>query len=125
MTKFTISRRSMLKALGATAGAAAVSMPFIRPSYAATTLRVSNFGGFFEEAFVKDVYPAFTKATGISIQSIPQSGSAQFLIQLAQAKQAGTAPMDVCIGGQPEILRGRAHGLWQPFDKAKLPNLSN
>ncbi len=125
MTKFTISRRSMLKALGATAGAAAVSMPFIRPSYAATTLRVSNFGGFFEEAFVKDVYPAFTKATGISIQSIPQSGSAQFLIQLAQAKQAGTAPMDVCIGGQPEILRGRAQGLWQPFDKAKLPNLSN
>jgi putative spermidine/putrescine transport system substrate-binding protein len=121
----TLSRRTLLKGLALAGGASALSMPYIRPSSAATTLRVSNFGGFFEEAFVKSVYPAFTKATGIELQSVPQSGSAQFLIQMAQAKQAGSAPMDVCIAGQADVLRGRAQGLWQPFDKAKLPNLAN
>lgn len=120
-----VSRRTVIKGLGAAAGAAALSMPFVRPSSAQTVLKVSNFGGFFEETFAKAVYPAFTKETGIEIQSIPQSGSQQFLIQMAQAKQAGSAPMDVCIGGQADILRGRAQGLWQSFDKAKLPNLGN
>ena len=120
-----LSRRSMLKVVAIGAGAAACSMPFVRPSYAQTTLKVSNFGGFFEESFAKGVYPAFTKKTGIGIQSIPQSGSSQFVIQMAQAKQAGSAPMDVCIAGQADVLRGRAQGLWQPFDKAKLTNLGN
>ncbi len=114
-----------MKAAGLMGIAGAVSMPFIRPSYAKAKLRVSNFGGFFEESFVKGVYPLFTKATGIEIQSMPQAGSAQFLIQMAQAKQAGKAPMDVCIGSQPDVLRGRAQGLWQSFDASKLPNLSN
>lgn len=121
----SVSRRALLKGAGAAAGAIAVSAPFVRPSYAQTTLRVSNFGGFFEESFVKGVYPIFVKQTGIAIQSVPQSGSAQFLIQMAQAKQAGSAPMDVCIAGQADVIRGRQQGLWQPFDKAKLSNLPN
>lgn len=125
LAKAGISRRTILKGLGAAAASGALTMPYIRPSYAATTLRVSNFGGFFEEAFAQHVYPAFTKATGIEIQSIPQSGSAQFLVQMAQAKQAGSAPMDVCIGGQAEVIRGREQGLWQPFDESKLPNAGN
>jgi putative spermidine/putrescine transport system substrate-binding protein len=124
-TDKTLSRRAILKGLALAGGASALAMPFIRPSYAATTLRVSNFGGFFEETFAKSVYPAFTKATGIELQSMPQAGSAQFLIQMAQAKQAGSAPMDVCIASQADILRGRAQGIWQSFDKAKLPNLPN
>src|SRR3982751_6910553 len=102
-----ISRRSVLKAAGGLAAATLVSAPFVRPSYAATTLRVSNFGGFFEEAFAKSVYPAFTKQTGIAIQSIPQSGSAQFLVQLGQAIQAGSAPMDICCASQADVIRGR------------------
>lgn len=121
----SFSRRNVLKGLGVASIAGTLGMPFIRPSYAKTTLRVSNFGGFFEEGFIKGVYPAFTKATGIEIQSIPQASSAQFLIQMAQAKQAGKAPMDVCIASQPDVLRGRDQGLWQSFDKSKLPNLSN
>ncbi|WP_113340414.1 extracellular solute-binding protein [Rhizobium cremeum] len=121
-----VSRRTVLKAAGSLAAAATfVSAPFVRPSYAATTLRVSNFGGFFEQAFAKDVYPAFTKQTGIAVQSIPQSGSAQFLVQLGQAIQAGSAPMDVCCAGQADVIRGRQRGLWATVDKSKLKNVGN
>jgi len=33
-------------------------------------LRVSTFGGYFERMFAEHIYPAFTKATGITVQSI-------------------------------------------------------
>jgi putative spermidine/putrescine transport system substrate-binding protein len=120
-----ISRRSVLKGMGTAALATGIGMPFVSRAVAQTPLRISNFGGFFEEAFAAHVYPAFTKATGIQIQSIPQSGSAQFLIQLAQANQANAAPMDICIGGQAEVIRGRQQGLWASVDESKLTNLSN
>lgn len=123
--KSLISRRDMLKGMGTAALAGSIGMPFVSRAMAQTPLRISNFGGFFEEAFAANVYPAFTKATGIPIQSIPQAGGAQFLIQLAQANQAGAAPMDICIAGQPEMLRGRQQNLWATVDEAKLTNLSN
>ena len=121
----TISRRSVLKAAGGLAAATFISAPFVRPSYAAATLRISNFGGFFEEAFAKHVYPAFTKQTGIAVQSIPQSGSSQFLVQLGQAIQAGSAPMDICCAGQADVIRGRQRGLWATVEGSKLKNLGN
>jgi putative spermidine/putrescine transport system substrate-binding protein len=120
-----LSRRSVLKGMGTTALAGAVGMPFISRAVAQTPLRISNFGGFFEKAFAEHVYPAFTKATGIPVESIAQSGGAQFLIQLAQANQAGAAPMDVCIAGQAEVIRGRQQDLWASVDESKLTNLPN
>lgn len=125
MQSSELSRRSVLKGIGGVAAASVLGMPFVRPSYAATTLRISNFGGFFEEAFAKDVYPAFTKQTGIAVQSIPQSGSSQFLIQLGQAVQAGSAPMDICCAGQADVIRGRQRGLWSAIDSGKFKNLGN
>lgn len=122
----SVSRRTVLTGIGAAVGSAALHAPFIRPSYAQSgTLRVSNFGGFFEEAFAKDVYPAFTAATGIPVRSIPQASGAEFLVQLAQANAAGAAPMDVCCAGQVEFFRGQEQGLWRPWDEAKIPNLPN
>ncbi len=120
-----VSRRSVLKGMGTAALAGTIGMPFISRAMAQTPLRISNFGGFFEEAFAANVYPAFTAATGIPVQSIPQSGGAQFLIQLAQANQAGAAPMDICIAGQAEVLRGRQQSLWASVDESRLTNLSN
>lgn len=117
-----VSRRTILRGIGA----AALSAPFIRPSYAqAAGIRISNFGGFFEEAFAAHVYTAFTAATGIPVQSIAQSGGAQFLIQLAQANQAGAAPMDICCVGQAEVVRGRQQNLWASLDEAAITNLGN
>lgn len=120
-----VTRRTVLKGMGTAAGAVALGAPFVRPSYAETVLRISNFGGFFEEAFAKDVYPAFSKATGIKVQSIGQSSGAEFLVQLAQANKAGSAPMDICCSGQVEFRRGQLQGLWRPWDDSKIPNLKN
>jgi putative spermidine/putrescine transport system substrate-binding protein len=120
-----VSRRNVLKGMGTAALAGSIGMPFVSRAMAQTPLRVSNFGGFFEKAFAEHVYPAFTTATGIPVQSIPQSGGAQFLIQLAQANQANSAPMDICCVGQAEVIRGRQQNLWASVDEAKLTNLPN
>lgn len=119
------SRRTMLKAAGGLAASTVLSAPFVRRSSAAQTLRVSNFGGFFEKAFVQHVYPEFTKATGIEIQSLPQATSAQFIVQLGQAIQAGDAPMDICCSAQVEMIRGRNQGLWATIDASRFKNLGN
>jgi hypothetical protein len=105
--KSQITRRSVLKGIGAAGAAATIGMPFVSRAYAQQPLRISNFGGFFEEAFAKSVYSAFTKATGIQVQSIPQLSGAQFVVQLAQANAANAAPMDICVAGQPEYIRGK------------------
>jgi putative spermidine/putrescine transport system substrate-binding protein len=102
---------------------AAVNVPFIRPAYAARTLKVSTFGGYFEEGLKAFVYPAFQKATGIVIESVPQSESSSFLLQLQQAGKAGAVPMDICCMGQTDLVRGRELGLWQNHDVSKVPNL--
>jgi putative spermidine/putrescine transport system substrate-binding protein len=115
------SRRAVLR--GAGIATAAAQLPFIRPARAATrSLRVSTFGGYFERMFAQHVYPAFTKKTGIAVQSIEQPEGAQFLFQLAAANKAGAPPMDLCCMGGIDVLRGRAQGLWRGFDHARIPN---
>jgi len=117
------SRRTVLR--GAGIAAAALSMPFIRPARAADrSLKVSTFGGYFERMFAAHVYPAFTKATGITVQSIEQPEGAQFLFQLMEANKAGAPPMDVCCCDPVQVLRGRAQNLWHGFDPARIPNFT-
>jgi putative spermidine/putrescine transport system substrate-binding protein len=115
------SRRAVLRG----AAAVALSMPFIRPVRAADrSLKVSTFGGYFERMFAEHVYPAFTKATGIAVQSIEQPEGAQLLFQLTAANKAGSAPMDLCCLGGIDVLRGRTQGIWRNFDPAHIPNFS-
>lgn len=119
------SRRAFMKAAGGGLAASTIAAPFIRRARAQTPLRVSNFGGFFEEAFAEGVYPAFTEATGIPVQSLPQPSGEQFLVQLGQAVRADAAPMDLACVGQVNILRGRQQGLWRTIDTSEMPNLVN
>jgi putative spermidine/putrescine transport system substrate-binding protein len=84
---------------------------------------VSTFGGYFEQGFKNVVYPAFFKATGISVESVPQSESAAFLLQLQQAAKSGSVPMDVCCMASVDFIRGRGLGLWQNYDVSKITNL--
>jgi len=118
------SRRAVLRGAGIVAATAALQMPFIRPARAARSLKVSTFGGYFEQCFAKYVYPAFTKASGIDVQSIEQPEGAQFLFQLAEANKAGAPPMDVCCMAAVDVLRGRAQNLWRSFDPGRIPNFS-
>lgn len=116
------TRRAVLRATAAVAVAATFPAPFVRA--APRSLKVSTFGGYFERMFAEHVHPAFTKATGIEVQSIEQSEGAQFLFQLAEANKAGKPPMDICCTAAVDVLRGRAQSLWRTFDPAKVPNFS-
>jgi putative spermidine/putrescine transport system substrate-binding protein len=120
--KAGVTRRSVLQGAALIGAAAAVNLSLTRPARAAGSLKVSSFGGYFEEALRTHVYPAFQKATGITVESIPQSESSAFLLQLQQAGKAGAVPMDICCMDQSDLMRGRALGLWQHYDVSKMPN---
>src|SRR5580704_4674694 len=121
-----LTRRQLLSAAGAAAASSLLPAVSTRVPRAASTrsLKVSTFGGYFERMFAERVYPAFTKATGIAVQSIEQPSGAQFLLQLAAANQAGKPPMDVGCIIEVDVLRGRALKLWRALDGSKMPNLS-
>jgi len=110
--------------VGAWAGVAALAnVPLRAPANAPRSLKVSTFGGYFEDGFKNFIFPAFQKATGIAIESVPQSESAAFLLQLQQAGRAGAVPMDLCCMPEGDLIRGRALDLWQTHDVSKIPNL--
>lgn len=119
------TRRQLLRSAGTLAAAAALQMPFIRPARAARSLRVATFGGDFEQSFAQHVYPAFTKATGIEVQSLERAEGTQFLFQLAQANKAGKPPMDICCAAETEVLRGRPGNLWRIYDAKRVPGLAS
>ncbi|HYG72912.1 MAG TPA: extracellular solute-binding protein [Actinomycetota bacterium] len=56
-----------------------------------TSLKVSTYGGFFEENFAT-FYPAFTEETGVEVESISQPTSEVWVVQLDQSVRAGTPP---------------------------------
>jgi putative spermidine/putrescine transport system substrate-binding protein len=120
----SVSRRFLLKSSALLGMAAAVNMPFSGSTRAAArSLKISTFGGYFEQGFKTYIYPAFQKATGIAVDSVPQSESTAFLMQLQQAGKAGAVPMDLCCMNQTDLMRGRELGLWQNYDVAKVANL--
>lgn len=117
-----VSRRSFVK--GATLlGTAALAPTFIKPARAANTLKVGTYGGYFEESFVKHIYPEFTKATGIEVESIAEPTGDTWLVQIANAAKAGVAPADVSMMAGVPRLRGVAQKIWAPLDESKLTNL--
>src|SRR5580693_3279674 len=119
------TRRQVLRA--ASAAAASTLVPTLwthrASAAAARSLKVSTFGGYFERMFAEHVYPAFTKATGIAVQSLEQPEGAQFLLQLAAANKAGKPPMDVGCILNVDVMRGRALNLWRTFERAKMANV--
>jgi putative spermidine/putrescine transport system substrate-binding protein len=120
-----LTRRNVLRAAGAAAASTLFGGALGRTARTANarSLKVSTFGGYFERMFAEHVYPAFTKASGISVQSIEQPEGAQFLLQLAAANKAGKPPMDVGCILNVDVLRGRALNLWRTFDRSKIPNI--
>lgn len=117
------SRRRILRVAGSAAAAAFAPVGFVRA--APRSLRISTFGGYFERMFAAHVYPAFTRATGIAVQSIEQSEGAQFLLQLSAANKAGTPPMDLCCASAVDVLRGRTQSTWRQLDPARIPNFAS
>jgi putative spermidine/putrescine transport system substrate-binding protein len=117
-----ITRRSVLAA-GA-AGAAVLAMPTVVRAQD-RTLKVGVYGGYFKDSFDTHIFPEFTKATGIAVESIAEPTGEAWLVQLEQAARAGEAPADVSMMSQVAMLKGQTTDLWAPIDLAKVPNASN
>ena len=76
-------------------------------------------------SFDKNIFPEFTKATGIAIESVAEPTGEAWLVQLDQAAKAGQAPADVSMMSQVAMLKGQSTDLWTPIDMTKIKDASN
>lgn len=88
-------------------------------------LKVGTYGGYFEESFQQHIYPDFTAATGIEVESIAEPTGEAWLVQLQQAARAGQAPADVSMMAQVARIRGEQAELWAPLDRSAMSNVEN
>jgi len=114
-----LTRRSVLAA-----GAAVAAAPLVLRAQP-RTLKVGVYGGFFKKSFDQHIFPGFTKATGIAVESVAEPTGEAWLVQLEQTARANQAPADVSMMGQVALLKGQATKLWTPLDLARLPNAGN
>ncbi len=119
--KTTTSRRAVLGA--GLAGASLLAMPAILRAQD-RSLKVGVYGGYFKDSFDKNIFPEFTKATGIAVESVAEPTGEAWLVQLEQAARAGQAPADVSMMSQVALLKGQSTDLWAPLDMAKIDNAS-
>ena len=122
-TAFRVGRRRFLTAAAAT-GAIAAGFPYISLR-AQQSLKVGTYGGYFKDSFDEHIYPEFTKATGIEIESVAEPTGEAWLVQLEQAARAGQAPADVSMIAQVSMLKGQPSKLWAPLDLNKIPNATH
>ncbi|MCF6368007.1 ABC transporter substrate-binding protein [Rhizobium halophilum] len=115
------SRRAVLGA--GLAGASMLAMPTILRAQD-RSLNVGVYGGYFKDSFDKNIFPEFTKATGIAVESVAEPTGEAWLVQLEQAARAGQAPADVSMMSQVSLLKGMSTDLWAPLDMAKIENAS-
>jgi putative spermidine/putrescine transport system substrate-binding protein len=105
-------------------GAALLALPNIVRAQD-KSLKVGVYGGYFKDSFDKHIFPEFTKATGIAVESVAEPTGEAWLVQLQQAAKAGQAPADVSMMSQTAVLKGQEGNLWAPLELSKLPNTSN
>jgi putative spermidine/putrescine transport system substrate-binding protein len=117
-----VTRRTVLQT--GLAGAALFAMPNIVRAQD-KSLKVGVYGGYFKDSFDKHIFPEFTKATGIAVESVAEPTGEAWLVQLQQAAKADQAPADVSMMSQTTVLKGQEGNLWAPLELAKLPNTSN
>lgn len=118
-----MKRRAFLSTASAV-GLGALAAPTILRAQG-QTLKVGTYGGYFEESFQEHIYPDFTEATGIAVESIAEPTGEAWLVQLQQAARAGQAPADVSMMAQVARIRGERAELWAPLDRSAMPNVEN
>lgn len=111
------SRRGVLAA-GA-AGVALLAMPSVLRAQD-KSLKIGVYGGYFKKSFDEHIFPEFTKATGIAVESIAEPTGEAWLVQLEQAAKANQAPADVSMMSQTATLKGQATELWTPIDLSRI-----
>lgn len=119
----SLSRRRFLGTATAT-GALALAAPAIVRA-AGSPIKVGTYGGFFEDSFKQYIYPEFTAATGIEVQSMAVPTGETWLVQLKNAARAKTAPADVSLMAGTPRNEGAQQKVFRTLDEAKIPNLKN
>lgn len=117
-----LNRRQLLST--AAAGVATLAMPSIARAEKAS-IKVGTYGGFFENSFKKHIYPAFTKATGIKVQSIGVPTGETWLVQIKNAARAKRAPADVSLMAGVPRSQGADQKVFRTLDEKKIPNLGS
>ncbi|WP_158964564.1 extracellular solute-binding protein [Chachezhania sediminis] len=122
--KSTLSRRTLLKSgAGAATLAAAGSLgaPLIAQE---RSLKIGSYGGYFENSLKEHVYPKFTEATGIAVESVTQPNSSDWLVTMQQAANAGNVPADLSLYSRDTMIKASRIGdILKPMDAAAIPNL--
>ncbi len=118
-----LTRRRFLGTAAAT-GAATLAAPSILRA-ADGPLRVGTYGGFFEESFSQHIYPGFTEATGIEVESLAVPTGETWLVQIKNAARAKTAPADVGLMAGTPRREGAKQKVFKTIDAANIPNLAN
>ena len=122
-----INRRTLLKTSASAGGLAVAGSVLGTPLIAKErSLKVGSYGGYFEDSFKSFVYPAFTEATGITIESVTQPNSSDWLVTMQQATQAGTVPADISLYARDALIKAsRIGGLLAPLDPKNMTTTSN
>ncbi len=121
-----LSRRAFVgTAITAGVVAASIGAPSILRGAADRTLKVGVYGGYFQESFDKHIFPDFTTATGIKLESIGEPTGEAWLVQLMAAARANQAPADVSMMAQVARLKGEKAKLWGALDDSALTNAAN
>ena len=125
MTEFSSTKMSRRTVLGAgVAVTGALAMPSVLRAQD-KSLKVGVYGGYFKDSFDKNIFPEFTKATGIAVESIAEPTGEAWLVQLEQAARARQAPADVSMMAQVPMLKGQSTELWAPLDPAKIKSFDS
>ncbi len=117
-----ISRRGVLSAGVAAAGV--LAMPAVLRAQD-KSIKIGVYGGYFKKSFDEHIFPAFTKATGIAVESVAEPTGEAWLVQLEQAARAGQAPADLSMMAQTATLKGQASDLWTPLDTSKFKHYND
>ncbi|HEY9037729.1 MAG TPA: extracellular solute-binding protein [Roseovarius sp.] len=80
---------------------------------------------FFEESFSQHIYPGFTEATGIEVESLAVPTGETWLVQIKNAARAKTAPADVGLMAGTPRREGAKQKVFKTIDAASIPNLAN
>ena len=86
-------------------------------------IKVSSYGGYFEDMLSQYAYPAFTKDTGIEVETISQPGGFQWFVTLKNSIAAGSPAVDVTMAAQGSMRR--ITEIFVPLDENSIPNLQN
>ena len=117
-----VSRRTLMAA--GLAGAGALAMPRALRAQE-RSIKVGVYGGYFKNSFDEHIFPEFTNATGITVESVAEPTGEAWLVQLEQAARAGRAPADISMMSQVAMLKGKSIDLWTALDQGRMPNAAN